>query len=133
VAKNPKGVRRLILCSGKIYVDMVSNERRADCREIALVRVEQLYPLPAAALESVAAGYPNLEEVVWLQEEPANAGAWEFIHPRLKRLLDGKLPLRLISRPRRASPAEGSMSMHVLHQSTLLDRAYELIEEVAAP
>jgi 2-oxoglutarate dehydrogenase E1 component len=128
---NPEAVRRLILCSGKIYVDMVSDERRADCREIALVRVEQLYPLPTAALEGVVAGYPSLEEVVWLQEEPANAGAWDFIHPRLKRLLDGKLPLRLVSRPRRASPAEGSMSMHALHQSTLLDRAYELIEEVA--
>jgi 2-oxoglutarate dehydrogenase E1 component len=132
-ADNPKGVRRLILCSGKIYVDMISDERRADYREIALVRVEQLYPLPTAALESVVAAYPNLEEVVWLQEEPANAGAWDFIHPRLRRLLDDKLPLRLVSRPRRASPAEGSMSMHVLHQSTLLDRAYELIEEVAAP
>jgi 2-oxoglutarate dehydrogenase E1 component len=132
-AENPEAARRLILCSGKIYVDMVSDERRATCREIALVRVEQLYPLPTAAIESVVAAYPNLEEVVWLQEEPANAGAWDFIHPRLQRLLDGQLPLRLISRPRRASPAEGSMSMHVLHQSTLLDRAYELIKEVTAP
>src|SRR5690606_1894795 len=117
-------VRRLILCSGKIYVDMISDPRRAERADIALVRVEQLYPFPADDISAVLDLYPNATEVVWLQEEPANAGAWDAVCQRLQRLLDGKLPLRLIARPRRASPAEGSMSMHALHQTTLLNRAY---------
>lgn len=125
-------VRRLILCSGKVYVDMNSDARRGGCRNVALVRVEQLYPLPAGELAAVIASYPNAREVVWLQEEPANAGAWEFIQPRLLRLLDDRLPLRLIARPRRASPAEGTMAMHAQHQATLLDRAFEMSEEVIA-
>ena len=76
---------------------------------------------------TLLAGYPNAE-VVWLQEEPANAGAWEFVQPRLLRLLDGRLPLGLIGRPRRASPAEGTMAMHLLSQAALLDRAFEVNE-----
>ena len=123
-------VRRIILCSGKIYIDMISDARRAERADIALVRVEQLYPLETETLSEVIASYPNATEVVWLQEEPANAGAWESIQQRLQRLLDGILPLRLIARPRRASPAEGSMGMHIQHQTTLIDRAYELLQEV---
>lgn len=129
-AKDPSAVRRLILCSGKIYVDMISDSRREERNDIALVRVEQLYPLPTDEIAAIIAGYPNAAEVVWLQEEPANAGAWGSISQRLLRPLEGVLPLRLIARPRRASPAEGSMSMHAMLQATLLDRAYERPEEV---
>ncbi len=132
-AADRAAVRRLILCSGKVYVDMIADPRRAACRDVALVRVEQLYPLRDDVLQSIVDGYPQAREVVWLQEEPANGGAWEFIQPRLLRLLDGRLPLHLIARPRRASPAEGGMAMHALHQATLLDRAYEITEEVTAP
>ena len=88
---------------------------------------DRLYPWPADELTTLLAGYPNAE-VVWLQEEPANAGAWEFVQPRLLRLLDGRLPLGLIGRPRRASPAEGMMAMHLLSQAALLDRAFEVNE-----
>ena len=123
-------VRRVILCSGKIYIDMISDSRRAERSDIAIIRVEQLYPLETEVLSAVIAAYPNATEAVWLQEEPANAGAWDFIQPRLLRLLEGVLPLRLIARPRRASPAEGSMSMHAQHQATLINRAFELPEEV---
>ena len=119
-------VRRLVLCSGKVYVDVSADPRRPTCRDVAVARVEQLYPWPGDELAEIVAGYPNAREVVWLQEEPANAGAWEFIQPRLLRLLDGRLPLRLIARPRRASPAEGTMAMHVLSQAALLDRAFEV-------
>jgi len=121
-------VRRLVLCSGKIFVDASADPRRATCRDVAVARVEQLYPWPGDELAAVLAGYANLREVVWLQEEPANAGAWEFVQPRLLRLLDGRLPLRLIARPRRASPAEGTMAMHVLSQAALLERAFEMNE-----
>ena len=94
-----------------------------------ILRVEQLYPWPADELVTLLAGYPNAAEVVWLQEEPANAGAWEFVQPRLLRLLDGRLPLRLIARPRRASPAEGTMAMHLLSQAALLERAFETMDD----
>ncbi len=122
---NRAAVRRLILCSGKVYVDLSADPRRAERRDVAVARVEQLYPWPADELVTLLAGYPNAAEVVWLQEEPANAGAWEFVQPRLLRLLDGRLPLRLIARPRRASPAEGTMAMHLLSQAALLERAFE--------
>ncbi len=130
-AADPAAVRRIILCSGKVYVDMIADGRRATRADIALARVEQLYPFPAAEVTAILQAYPGATEVVWLQEEPANAGAWDFIHPRLQRLLEDAMPLRLIARPRRAAPAEGSMGMHSLHQKTLLDRAYELADEVS--
>lgn len=129
-AANRDAVRRIILCSGKIYINMIADPHRASQNALALVRIEQLYPLETEALTQVIDAYPNATEVVWLQEEPANAGAWDSISQRLQRLLNGKLPLQLIARPRRASPAEGTMSMHVQHQATLIDRAYELPDEV---
>ena len=110
---------------------MIADGRRAARADIALARVEQLYPFPAAEVAAILQNYPQAAEVVWLQEEPANAGACDFIQPRLQRLLDDAMPLRLIARPRRAAPAEGSMGMHSLHQKTLLDRAYELADEVS--
>jgi 2-oxoglutarate dehydrogenase E1 component len=122
-------VRRLILCSGKVYVDLSADPRRAAGREVAIARVEQLYPWPADEITTLLANYPDTAEVVWLQEEPANAGAWEFVQPRLLRLLDGRRSLRLIARPRRASPAEGTMAMHLLGQAALLDRAFETTDD----
>ncbi len=130
-AADAAAVRRIILCSGKVYVDMIADGRRAARADIALARVEQLYPFPAAEVAAILQNYPQAAEVVWLQEEPANAGACDFIQPRLQRLLEDAMPLRLIARPRRAAPAEGSMGMHSLHQKTLLDRAYELADEVS--
>ncbi len=132
-AADRDAVQRLILCSGKIYVDMSADRRRAECRDVVVVRVEQLYPWPETELNAVIDNYPHVREVVWLQEEPTNAGAWEFVQPRLLRQLDGRLPLRLIARPRRASPAEGTMAMHIATQTALLDRAYEVNEEMTTP
>jgi 2-oxoglutarate dehydrogenase E1 component len=71
------------------------------------------------------AHYPNLQEVVWLQEDPANMGAWEFVRPCLGELLAGRLPLRYIGRPRRASPAEGSFAWHAVNQAAIMKRAFE--------
>ncbi len=76
-----KSIKRLVLCSGKVYVDLISSERRAAAKEVAIVRVEQLYPFPKAALSEVLSGYTSLDDVVWLQEEPENMGAWEFMRP----------------------------------------------------
>jgi len=119
-------VRRLILCSGKVYVDLVSSERREKAAAIAIARVEQLYRFPADELKQLIAGYPGLAELVWLQEEPANMGAWEYVRPRLSALLDGLFPLRFIGRPENASPAEGSAAWHAANQQLIVKRAYNL-------
>ncbi len=121
-------VRRAILCSGKIYVDLVSSERREHNPNIAICRLEQLYPFPADDLKPVLDGYPNLEEVVWMQEEPENMGAWEYMRPQLGEL--GRWHLRYLGRPRNSSPAEGSSAWHALTQAALVEQAYNLESDI---
>ena len=121
----PKTVRRVILCSGKIYIDLVSSKLRAEAKNVALVRVEQLYPFPTADLTPVIERYTNAEEIVWTQEEPENMGAWEFARPLLSELLDGRLPLRYLGRPRSSSPAEGSAAAHSYNQAALIEQAFK--------
>jgi 2-oxoglutarate dehydrogenase E1 component len=118
------GVERLVLCSGKVYVDLITNERRATASSVALVRLEQLYPFPEEDVAAVLAAYPRLAEVVWLQEEPANMGAWEFVRPLLEAALASRgLPLRYVGRPRSASPSEGSAAWHTVNQKALVEAA----------
>ncbi len=127
---DPAAVRRVVLCSGKLYIDLVSNDARTDSRANALVRVEQLYPFPLAELAEVLARYPQAEEVVWAQEEPENMGAWEFARPLLHELIDGRIPVRYIGRARSSSPAEGSSAQHQFVQQALIAQVFNL--EVAA-
>jgi 2-oxoglutarate dehydrogenase E1 component len=125
-------VRRLVLCSGKVYVDLVSDQRRAGAAGLAIVRLEELYPFPQARLSAVLAGYPALEDVVWLQEEPQNMGAWTFVSPRLRGLLAPRgLSLRYVGRPERASPSEGSPRRHAVTQGAIVDAAFAGLEHPA--
>jgi 2-oxoglutarate dehydrogenase E1 component len=124
-------VRRLVLCSGKVYVDLVSSERRAEAAAVAVVRVEQIYPFPIDEVKKIAASYPHLQEIAWLQEEPRNMGAWEFVRTPLEDELP-QYPLSYIGRPRSASPAEGSSALHALHQRVIVEQAFALLEPVAA-
>lgn len=124
-------VRRLLLCSGKIVMDLVTNPLREQSPAVAMARVEQLYPLPDEEIQHTLSLYPNLEEVVWLQEEPANMGAWEFVRPCLEGLIGGRCPLRYIGRHRNASPAEGSSAWHSANQLELVGEAYRLTEPVS--
>jgi 2-oxoglutarate dehydrogenase E1 component len=119
-----KEVRRLVLCSGKVYVDLVGSEQRKENPAVALVRLEQLYRFPADDLQEVVDGYPGVKEVVWLQEEPQNMGAWEFVRPYLETMLGDKVSLRYIGRPRRASPAEGSTTWHRVNQEAIVKKAF---------
>jgi 2-oxoglutarate dehydrogenase E1 component len=125
-------VRRLVFCSGKVYVDLVEIQERILAEEgalsVALTRVEQLYPFPESGIEAELDRYPNVEEVVWLQEEPANMGAWEFVRPYLTDLINGRWPLRYIGRPRRSSPAEGSTTWHRSNQQAITEYAFEMKE-----
>ncbi|MCB8927301.1 MAG: 2-oxoglutarate dehydrogenase E1 component [Ardenticatenaceae bacterium] len=127
--ENAADVRRLVLCSGKVYVDLAEVQANQSEFAVAVARVEQLYSFPGAEIEAVLTRYPNLEEVVWLQEEPANMGAWEFMRWRLDEVINGRWPLRYIGRPRRASPAEGSSAWHRRNQKAITEHAFKFEEE----
>jgi 2-oxoglutarate dehydrogenase E1 component len=118
-------VRRLVLCSGKVYTDLASDPRRSGAGALAIVRLEELYPFPQIELSALLDSYPALEDVVWLQEEPQNMGAWTYVSPRLRGLLaPRRLVLRYIGRPERASPSEGSPRRHAVAQEAIVDAAY---------
>jgi len=125
-------VTRLVLCSGKVYYDIESHSRRSDAGHVAIARVELLYPFPGEALTRLAAGYPNLREVVWAQEEPRNMGALTYIGPRLRVVVPRKVPLSYAARPERASPAEGKAKAHVRQQEALVLEALGLEAEGTA-
>ncbi|WP_029214928.1 2-oxoglutarate dehydrogenase E1 component [Kallotenue papyrolyticum] len=116
-------VTRLILCSGKVYVDLISTPETAEQRHIAVARVEELYSFPADELRAVINGYPRLREIVWVQEEPRNMGAWSYIAPRLRELLPPDLPLYYVGRPESATPAEGSLAEHLIEQARIIRQA----------
>jgi len=121
-----KNIRRLVLCSGKVYVDLITSEQRKNADQVAICRVEQLYPFPKTALREVFEGYPNLRDVVWLQEEPENMGAWESMWPLLAEMIGDRWPLRYIGRARSASPSEGYAAWHQLNQRVLVEQAFDL-------
>ena len=116
------GVRRVLLCSGKIYYDLAAERQKAERSDIAIVRVEQLYPLPVEQLRAQLANYPDAE-LVWVQEEPANQGAWPFMAVNLPEHLEGR-PLLLASRKASASPAVGSSSVHESQQRDVVATAF---------
>jgi 2-oxoglutarate dehydrogenase E1 component len=122
-AAHAADVRRILVCSGKVYVDLVSAEQRAARTDVAICRLEQLYPVPMRDLRATLDVYPNAEEVVWVQEEPENMGGWEFIRPHLTEVSSGRT-VRRVARPRSASPAEGSAARHTLNQQVLVDQAF---------
>jgi 2-oxoglutarate dehydrogenase E1 component len=116
-------VRRVLVCSGKVYVDLVSSEHRASRPDVAVCRLEQLYPVPMRDLRAMLDAFPEAQEIVWVQEEPENMGAWDFIRPHLTEVSGGRT-LSHVARPRSASPAEGSAARHALNQQALVDAAY---------
>ncbi|SJZ80201.1 2-oxoglutarate dehydrogenase E1 component [Enhydrobacter aerosaccus] len=126
---DPAKVRRVVLCSGKVYFDLVAERRKRKIDDIAILRIEQLYPFPITRLGTRLSLYPNAE-VVWCQEEPENAGAWHFVDRRIERALSGidvksKRPI-YIGRAESASPATGSLRTHLKEQADLVDRALTL-------
>jgi 2-oxoglutarate dehydrogenase E1 component len=129
----PKDIRRLVLCSGKVYVDANTAARRASAADVALCRVEQLYPFPADAIQQAIAGYPDLKDVVWLQEEPENMGTWEFVRPLLEDLIGGRYPLRYIGRARSSSPSEGSAAWHHINQNMLVEQVFDRGRQAEEP
>ena len=126
-------IERVVLCSGKVYVDLVTSERHKAARNVAICRIEQLYPFPRIALNEVLGQYSSVRDVVWLQEEPENMGAWEFVRPLLEELIADRCPLRYVGRTRSASPSEGSAAWHQANQRKLIEQAFEIDGAVAEP
>jgi len=127
---SPDEVRRVLLCSGKVGYDLA--KRRADeegsprgaqgLGQVALVRVEQLYPFPAKALRAQLDAYPGAQQRLWVQEEPENMGAWRYVHLKAEQQLG--IRLELAGRAEGAAPAAGSPTLHQQEQQELLDRAF---------
>jgi len=115
-------VKRVVLSSGKVYFDLLKQRRATNNNDVALVRVEQLYPFPVAETEAVLAKYPNARDVVWCQEEPQNQGAWYQIRHRLAPLV-GKRELLYAGRAPAAAPSTGITKIHEMEQRGLIDAA----------
>jgi 2-oxoglutarate dehydrogenase E1 component len=120
----PKAVKRLVFCSGKFYYDLAGAEFRQQYPDVALVRVEQLYPFPVPEIRAVVDRYPNVEQIVWAQEEPKNQGAWEYMNYRLKKLVGMGTPVNYVGRRRSASPAEGSKTAWGINQGMITEYAF---------
>ncbi len=120
---DPKAARKVLLCSGKVYWDLAAARAQRGVTDVAIVRLEQLYPLSASELQSVLAPYGDGTPLVWVQEDPWNMGGWYFIAARLPALLGSRLPLSCVARDESASPATGSPGSHKLEQARLLDEA----------
>ncbi|QSI78946.1 2-oxoglutarate dehydrogenase E1 component [Niveibacterium microcysteis] len=132
---DPKAVTRVVLCSGKIYYELVAERRAKGIQNTAIVRIEQLYPFPNEAFAEELGKYPNAQEVVWCQEEPRNQGAWYWIVSRqhLARSLGKSHHLYLVSRPASASPAVGYYAKHQVQQKAVIEGAFGELNQDVAP
>jgi 2-oxoglutarate dehydrogenase E1 component len=115
-----EAIDRLVLCSGRIYYDLDAHERREDADSVAIARVELLYPFAKQELADLIGVYPNLKEVVWVQEEPQNMGAWSVMFRRLPEVLPEGVQLRYVGRPARAAPSEGYPAAHRAEQERIV-------------
>jgi 2-oxoglutarate dehydrogenase E1 component len=116
-------VSRLVLCSGKLYYDLLAEAGKMRSERPALVRLEQLYSFPWPEMRAVLARYEGLEEMVWAQEEPRNMGAWTYVEPKLRELASAGVTVSYTGRPERASPAEGYPAAHAAEQSRIIREA----------
>jgi 2-oxoglutarate dehydrogenase E1 component len=121
--EHKKGVKRVVLCSGKVWYDLDEARNAGGEDSVALVRIEQLHPFPEEELVEVLGRYPNAEEVIWCQEEPKNQGAWYQIRHHLQGCQGKQHTLRYVGRSRSASPATGLFAVHVAEQKALVERA----------
>lgn len=121
---DPEAVTRLVFVSGKFYFDLMDSEWRDKHPEVAVVRVEQLYPFPAQRLDEIIKRYTNVKQIVWAQEEPKNMGAWDFMNYRLKKLVGRGLPVNYVGRRRSSSPAEGSKTAYNVNQGMITEYAF---------
>jgi 2-oxoglutarate dehydrogenase E1 component len=124
-----------VLCSGKVYYDIVGHDERQGAAAVAVARLEQLYPFPVEAASALVASYPRLEEIVWAQEEPQNMGPWRSIRHRLEdaaRIGAHEASVAYVGRPWRASPSEGYPTAHLREQERIVRDALGRLDAAAA-
>jgi len=125
---DPNAVDRLVFCSGKVYYDLLEARRGADLKNVALVRLEQLYPFPYDAMKAAVKQFPHAKSIVWCQEEPRNQGAWRSNRHRIERVLPGSVhDVEFVGRVPSASPASGYMNQHLIEQKRLVDEALAIV------
>jgi len=120
---DPEKVRRLVFCSGKVYYDLLEARQVHGVTDVALVRIEQLYPFPVEQSQSVLEAHPQVDDIVWCQEEPQNQGAWYQIRHRLQEPLAERQQLYYAGRPGAAAPASGVFKIHLQQQQALVEAA----------
>ncbi|WNS73524.1 2-oxoglutarate dehydrogenase E1 component [Bacillus sp. DTU_2020_1000418_1_SI_GHA_SEK_038] len=124
LGKETESVTRLVLASGKMAIDLAENLKRIEDQDwFHIVRVEEIYPFPMDAIKKIMNRYPNLKEILWVQEEPKNMGAWTFVEPRLKKLADQGEDVSYVGRRRRSSPSEGDPIIHKHEQARIIEEA----------
>ncbi|MFO8067670.1 MAG: 2-oxoglutarate dehydrogenase E1 component [Bacteroidales bacterium] len=119
----PENTERVLLCSGKIYYDLLNEKKEKSLNNTAIIRLEQLYPIPEKSLAKIRSKYHKAKQWLWVQEEPQNMGAWQFLRENLK-----DYNLSVIARPPSASPASGSSQFHKLQQRKIVEKAFELCD-----
>ena len=124
-------VTRLVLCTGKIYYDLVGHPEREAHTGLAVARVELLYPFPESQILQLMGRYPNLREVLWVQEEPRNMGARAHMFPRLMQIMAQEMHFGYIGRPERASPGEGYPAAHIDEQNRIVTTAIDLRQPIS--
>ncbi len=120
---DPQAVKRVVMCSGKVYYDLLEQRRKNDQKDVAIVRIEQLYPFPHQAMQEVLKQYAHVHDFVWCQEEPLNQGAWYCSQHHFREVIPFGSALRYAGRPASASPAVGYMSVHQKQQQDLVNDA----------
>ena len=116
-------VKRIVLCSGKVFYDLEAGREGVPDPRVAVVRLEQFYPFPASGLAKIFSSYPNATQLLWTQEEPQNMGGWHFVENRLRAVKPENIELRFVGRSPSASPATGSYAIHELEQKQIVDEA----------
>jgi 2-oxoglutarate dehydrogenase E1 component len=115
---NAASVKRVLMCSGQVYYDLLAGREERKIEHVAIVRLEQMYPFPGGAVRDILARYPAASEVVWVQEEPRNMGAWRFVQEQMP------APIRYVGRAASASPSTGSLKRHQQEQAELIEEAF---------
>ena len=121
--KTRESVRRIVMCSGKVFYDLNAARKKSGDEKVAIVRLEQFYPFPEKRLREIFASYGNATQLVWAQEEPKNMGGWTFVEPRLMNMMPACQRPYYVGRTASASPATGSYTIHELEQRRLVDQA----------
>ncbi|MGM0972318.1 MAG: 2-oxoglutarate dehydrogenase E1 component [Bacillota bacterium] len=124
LGQNHEKVKRIILGTGKITIDLAENLKNYPDQDwFHILRVEEIYPFPMIQIKDILTRYPNVDEIVWIQEEPKNMGAWNFVEPRLKEIAGSDIEVSYIGRRRRSSPAEGDPTVHKKEQARIIDES----------